>query len=236
VPAARHLAVARAHDRSRYVCLAIDDAGSAVALAKVDVEEDAGGSLQHEADALGKLGGGVTAPLLAPTLIDSEPSLLLFEPILWRARLRPWHLPADVAAALGRFYAPAGDGPDRGATHGDFAPWNLLRTGKGWVLIDWEEASEDGPAFFDLWHYLVQSHVLLGRPNTAELARGMAGAGWVSEAVNAYTQAAGLERDDAVRSLVHYLSVSRDNLDPNVRHADKALRARLALLDRVKDL
>ena len=68
-------------------------------------------------------------------------------------------------------------------------------------------------------------------PASVALAGRMAGAGWVGEALDAYTRAAGLHRDHAARSLVPYLSVSRDNLDPNIRHADKALRARRALLE-----
>ena len=64
--------------------------------------------------------------------------LLLLEAVEWSPRLRPWVLPSEVAFALGRAFAASADGGDRGMAHGDFAPWNLLRTSDGWVLVDWE--------------------------------------------------------------------------------------------------
>jgi thymidylate kinase len=233
VPDAASFAVARAHDRTRYVCLAIDERGEPVALAKFD--PGGGPELGREASALQRLGDHLPGPLRTPVLVRTRPSLLVFAPERWRMRLRPWRLPEEVAEALGRFYASSDDGPDRGRSHGDFAPWNLLETDRGWVLIDWEDATDDGPPFFDLWHYLVQAHVLLGRPSGRDIERGLTGAGWVGRAVTAYARGAGLPRDRARELLVHYLTVSRDNLDPGVRHAEKATEARRALLDRLKD-
>jgi len=55
-------------------------------------------------------------------------------------------------------------------THGDFAPWNILKQrGGDLTLIDWEFSEPDGVAGVDLVHYLLVTKQLLGRqdPRTA---------------------------------------------------------------------
>ena len=47
--------------------------------------------------------------------------------------------------------------------HGDFAPWNTLRSGKRLWVFDWEYAAGAAPAGWDLFHFLVQKNVLLRR-------------------------------------------------------------------------
>jgi hypothetical protein len=56
----------------------------------------------------------------------------------------------------------AGDG---GAplTHGDLAPWNLVRTVNGPVLLDWESSRWSDEPLHDLAHFIVQVGALLGR-------------------------------------------------------------------------
>ena len=111
------------------------------------------------------------------------PGLLLFEPISWRPRRRAWRLDDDVAGAMGAFFRSSRvqlDGPDvAGAAHGDWTPWNMLWTDAGWFLIDWEEASDTAPPFFDLCHHLVQSHSLLGHPTLPKLLRGFRARRWL---------------------------------------------------------
>ena len=58
-------------------------------------------------------------------------------------------------------------------THGDFAPWNILKQrGGNLTLIDWEFSESDGVAGVDLAHYLLVTKQLLGRqdPRTAVMA------------------------------------------------------------------
>ena len=47
--------------------------------------------------------------------------------------------------------------------HGDFAPWNLRRMGGEKVtVIDWEDASPDGPPLYDLVHFYLIQDFLFG--------------------------------------------------------------------------
>jgi hypothetical protein len=43
-----------------------------------------------------------------------------------------------------------------GAWHGDLTPWNLMTTGDGIQLIDWEFAADQAPFGFDLCHFHTQ--------------------------------------------------------------------------------
>jgi thymidylate kinase len=61
---------------------------------------------------------------------------------------------------------------DLGVTHGDLAPWNILRTDGGLVVIDWEQFVAEHTPLLDLVHYHVQAGALLGRgepPAVADL-------------------------------------------------------------------
>ncbi|ARP44333.1 hypothetical protein GTHT12_02837 [Geobacillus thermodenitrificans] len=50
--------------------------------------------------------------------------------------------------------------------HGDFAPWNsYLLYNKKLYVFDWEYFSEDGPIFYDLFHYLIQLEILVKKNN-----------------------------------------------------------------------
>jgi hypothetical protein len=48
-------------------------------------------------------------------------------------------------------------------THGDLAPWNLVRTANGPVLLDWEVSRWSDEPLHDLAHFVVQAGALLGR-------------------------------------------------------------------------
>jgi hypothetical protein len=53
--------------------------------------------------------------------------------------------------------------------HGDLAPWNILRSPDGLVVLDWEYSFAARRPMLDLAHYIVQQGALLGRisPNAA---------------------------------------------------------------------
>jgi hypothetical protein len=133
---------------------------------------------------------------------------LLLEWVDADPRSEPWRLPLAVAESLGALFASGMHECDRGLcgpAHGDAAPWNLLASGGSWVLVDWEVSLDDAPPFFDVFHYLVQGHALLGRPAHQDLLAGLDGRGWIGEAIAAYARGAGLPRELARPSFERYL-------------------------------
>jgi len=137
-------------------------------------------------------------------VVAHEPKILLTQAVEWQVRSTPWKLPKEVAAALGALFR-ATENSGVGAAHGDCAPWNLLSSGGSWVLVDWESATASAPPFHDLFHYLVQSHVLLGRPRADAILAGLTGNGWIGVAVRGYAHAANLPFTQAIDHLVSYL-------------------------------
>jgi aminoglycoside phosphotransferase (APT) family kinase protein len=117
-----------------------------------------------------------------------------------------------------------------GPSHGDCAPWNLLRTSDGWTLVDWEDALAEAPPFFDPFHYLVQSHVLLGRPSLRAIRNSVRGRGKGGAVVRAYAEAAGLDLGEAKSSFIAYLRVSQARLDLQAPDGLTGLLARRRLL------
>ena len=45
--------------------------------------------------------------------------------------------------------------------HGDFAPWNIKATPRGWVVLDWERGEKPGVPGWDWFHFLIQSQRLV---------------------------------------------------------------------------
>jgi hypothetical protein len=200
------LALARANHPNRYVALLIDRDGTCRAAAKVALAEEGRRALEREASAIRAYGGFLMPPLAAPTILEEREGILMLDAVLWRPRLRPWHLPEEIAFALGKFFRSGGrNGGDQGPAHGDFAPWNLLRSDGSWVLIDWEEAWDGAPPFLDLFHYLVRGHALLGHPSRSMLVAGAAGKGPVGALVRAYADGANVSAGEAPKFLRGYL-------------------------------
>jgi hypothetical protein len=215
IPPRGTIAVMRANHRARFVALILDESGGARAIAKLAFEDAGRKALHREAEALVTAGGLLPPPLRAPKLLEHEDGLLLLEAVDWRLRRRPWQLSPQVALALGRFYAAGRSNDGRGPAHGDFAPWNLLEVDQGWVAIDWEASRVDAPPFFDLFHYLVQSCALLGRPSANAIVRGLTVAdGMVASLVEAYRVGAGLGAADPRDHFLEYLLESGSTLDP----------------------
>ncbi|MDQ4058515.1 MAG: phosphotransferase [Actinomycetota bacterium] len=234
VPSGGSVAVARANHPGRYVALVLAGDGSAVAAAKIASDGKGVAALEREAVNLRELGAHLRPPLVAPRLIEASNGLLVLEAVSWSPRPRPWHLPEDVAAALGAFFINGRDSSQSGgASHGDFAPWNLLRSDGKWVVLDWESAGSQGAPWQDLWHYVVQGHALLKRPTTRAIRRGLDGEGWVGAAMRAYASAAGLPLSGASEALMSYLRISMAELDPATSDGRMGIEARRALLLRM---
>jgi thymidylate kinase len=223
VPPGGTLAVKRAIHPGRYLAAVLDPDGSPVALAKVATDERGHERLRAEKDAIERFSSYLAPPLRGPSILAAEPGMLLFEWVPYALRRDPWLLPVEVARGLGAFFAAGAaeaNGALVGPAHGDVAPWNVLRSGSEWVLVDWEVAREDAPPFFDVFHYLVQGHFLLGRPRRQALLRGIAGEGWVGEAVAAYAEGAGIPLSEGAAAFVAYLEHSSS--EPTMRDTSPA--------------
>ena len=143
------------------VVVASSDGERLVRVAKSDRANEARSIRRAEA----LLDGSAVRP---PTLIEvarAESGVVCLRAERHRPPEDPSLLPAPVARALGVMWRSS---RSRFA-HGDAAPWNLLHTASGPVLIDWEHAFDGAPAFYDVWHWMVQAHLLIGGPHPAAL-------------------------------------------------------------------
>lgn len=231
IPTGGCVAVAHLRRPGRAIALIMDAEGNPHSVAKVARDERGREKLAREAEGLSRIGSAVEPPLYAPALIAHEDGVMVFEAVDWSPRWRTWELPLGLAAAVGRFHASrrSGDHGSRGLGHGDFAPWNILRTRDGWVLVDWEDADESAPPFGDPLHYLVQAHALLGRPTQGALVEGVHGRGQVGRILGAYADAAGLSMADAPSAFVAYLQSSLERA-PDAPAGDPGTLARQRLL------
>jgi hypothetical protein len=100
------------------------------------------------------------------------------------------------------------------------------------VLIDWEAARADGPDFFDVFHYVVQSHALLGTPTFDGVLGGLRGEGPVGEILNAYAEGAGIGWERVPELFDLYLEDSRRFIRPGTTDGEAGLTARDRLLGR----
>jgi DNA polymerase III delta prime subunit len=227
-------AVAKTNHPGRYVALGLDEVGAPSWVAKLARDETGMLALRKEAECIGRMGPSLHAPLSAPRVIVEANGLLGFEAIRWQPRRRPWQMAPEVAHSMGIFWHQglSSPGASDGFLHGDFAPWNLLRTGSGWVVIDWESAGQ-GPPYFDLFHYFVQGCALLRKPSMTVLVDGLSGRGPVAEVLDAYAAGAGSGPGDTRSALIDYLRWSYDALDRTSKDLPVHERARAALLQRL---
>jgi hypothetical protein len=170
--------------------------------------------------------------LLAPEVLSHSEGVLVFRAMDWRARTFPWRLPEEVAFAIGAFFRrTSSDGSRSGAAHGDFAPWNLLRTESGWGLIDWESFRAEAPPFYDLFHFLLQSHAGLRRPLMQSIVGGLNGEGWVGGLIRAYAAGSEVDARDTAHFFREYLRISAATLGPDC--TARGLRVRSKISSRV---
>jgi len=228
IPRGGTVALQRTNHKDRWVALVLNSKGEGHKLIKLSTATAGSSALQREAENVERFASRLVPPLLAPRLLHATMHALVFEPVDWSPRRRPWHLPPDVAYAFGRF-ASTDDGTGAIA-HGDFAPWNLFRTREGWVIIDWEAAGGGYPLMFDLFHYVVQSHTLLGRPTLGEIERALDRQGKLGHAMSRFVSGAGSDWDSLHDALIDYLHASRDMLDPEHPDYQVSIEARDRLL------
>jgi len=71
---------------------------------------------------------------------------------------------AALLEVLGDIATRAGDTTlSFGASHGDWAPWNMARTSHGLLVWDWERFRTDVPVGYDALHYWLQARMRSGR-------------------------------------------------------------------------
>ena len=101
----------------------------------------------------------------------------------------------------------------RGVCHGDAAPWNLLATEDGFVLVDWEEAGPAPSEAWDLCHWLVQTHCLLGRPRAEEVLMALEGEGPLGRTARVFADAAALDLGSVPNAMLRYLERTTASID-----------------------
>lgn len=229
VPFGGSVALSRLSDPHRNLVLILDPEGRAQFIAKIASTSGASEPLEREAVAIREVAKILPEGVDPPQILSASRGVLILEAVQRVGRGRPWVLPKEVASALGAIRAQSND--DRSSlAHGDAAPWNLLRTSSGWVLIDWESARRDAVPFHDVFHYVVQSHALLGHPSRSQILKGLRGSGWIGEALHAYSRAAGIDPLEAKRWLVQYLHESLRTLNMSSARAARGELARQKLL------
>jgi hypothetical protein len=102
-------------------------------------------------------------------------------------------------------------------------------------LVDWEDAEEVAGPFADVFHYVVQAHVLLGRPSREAVLHGIRGDGAVGRSLRAYAAAADVPLSAAAPAFRDYLVWSQARLNPTKRHWRRGLEARTRLLELVEE-
>jgi aminoglycoside phosphotransferase (APT) family kinase protein len=111
--------------------------------------------------------------------------------------------------------------------HGDLAPWNIVPTATGLVLVDWEASRFDSDPLFDLAHYVTRSGALLRAwgPEIAVLYLTRRGSiGW------RYLDEIGLDPSSAAEHLRRYLGRSASQPpSPRVREYEAAMADALVL-------
>lgn len=179
-------------------------------------------ALQREAASLELAAAQMSAPLLVPNVIGQDDGILVTTGTRFVPRSCAWYLPPAVAKAIVRFSVTSG------FSHGDFAPWNILFSDKGWTVIDWEDALPSPHPMWDLVHYVVQSHVLLRRPSLADIHAGLDGEGAIGEMWRAGAAVVGSTGDSVRRAFENYMRVNARRLDSSTR-GDRAAAARAQL-------
>jgi len=231
VPPRSTLSVLRVNHPGRFLASIVGPDGRLHGVAKLATNAAGREGLEREANNIERYASSLERPLRAPRILERAPGLLLLEPIRWIPRSRPSVLPKEVAHSLGLAFARwSSETAEAGAAHGDCAPWNLLKSHDGWVLVDWEEAGPGAPPFYDVVDYIIQAHVLLGTPSLEELIRDDPAPRWVSDAIAAYAAGSGQPVSSWRPHFGEYLRISAGRLDPSDPAQTHAITVRQRLL------
>jgi hypothetical protein len=231
LPPRTTMGVAESDHPGRFVAVIVGEQGTCHGVAKIATDTQGQAALENEGRALSSLARFLPSPLRAPHLLAQDTGLLLLEAVEWVPRRLPWMLPEEIAKAMGRFFASNESSERMGLTHGDFTPWNLLKTERGWVLVDWEEARAQDRPFFDLFHYLFMVHLNLQTFSQQALIDGLEGKGWIGGVIAAYAEGAGFHDVDPRDLLIFYLHSSSQRLNLATSDGRSDFEARRRLLE-----
>lgn len=209
VPTGGTFAAVRSWHAQRFYALVLDRSGDLILFCKIGRGKNAEEALQREARVLGSLQKPLSSRVAVPRLLGHESGLLLMAPVRWTLRGNDHILPLEVVETMGVLWRNGRGELEPGTSHGDFSPANILPTGDGWVIVDWERATTDLEPFTDMLHYLVQSHVARRHPSAEDLLEGILGSGFLAPIFIAYARSAGLDLADLPSCFKKYLLRSR---------------------------
>ena len=92
-----------------------------------------------------------------------------------------------------------------GFRHGDFTPWNILFTCDKLFVVDWEYAQQLSLPGWDLFHFIIQTAVLVRGRSAGQIYENFTQQGQNHEYVHAYLQELGISPDLAGPLLSLYL-------------------------------
>ena len=155
-------------------------------------------ALQHEAEMYNVARVRIPSLLTPSVYRKDETRQYLFSEAL---EGRPeWSIATAVSLALTL--------AEKGLTHGDFAPWNILRLRSGGSgLVDWENGRPHLDPYFDLAHFLYAPAALLARRRrvSAFMRRQVLSD---KAPLRQYGRALGLPPDSHIQGLISYLESS----------------------------
>ena len=180
--------------------------------------------LAHESEALERLHGAIPGVVV--------PALRWVGP--WRGHLAmatealaltPNGRDVDLEEALVIAIALARGSERHGpVVHGDFAPWNLVRTPDGIGLVDWESSRFEVDPLYDLAHFVTSKGALLSshEPRGAvRLLTAEASPGW------RYLEALGIDPRTAPQHVRSYLERTAQRGTPTTRRYRQAMLEQL---------
>ena len=207
LPADEACVVLRAGDPSERILIALGRAGDVEWLVKS--EQGDSPALQREAAMLTRLQG--ECPGLAPALVDAtslDGRYAVIEHAVPRDGFRRFQLEEilEICVQLASL----------DVTHGDLAPWNLIRAPGRVVICDWESCTDGCVPMCDFAHFIVQSGSLLGHWSSRRAVDLLCGP---DSPGSRLASRVGLGGRDQRTAVVDYLESSGQRLDQGSRPA-----------------